>query len=82
MVVAHPDFANPFEEAAEISVSGRDRGRLALANGFDSHGEEVRRLRNRQGDVIGVRLGGGEYRGEARLVAEMEKRYGGGKDAR
>ena len=82
VVVAHPDLANPFEEAAEITVSGRDRGRLALANGFDSHGEEVRRLRNRQGDVIGVRLGGGEYRSEARLAAEMEKRYGGGKDAK
>jgi hypothetical protein len=77
VVVAHPDLANPFEEAAEISVSGRDRGRLVLANGFDSHGEEVRRLRNRRGDVVGVRLGGGEYRAEARLAAEMEKRYGG-----
>src|SRR5215472_6078932 len=45
VVVTHPDLANPFEEAAEISVSSRDRGRLVLANGFDSHGEGVQRLR-------------------------------------
>jgi CubicO group peptidase (beta-lactamase class C family) len=82
VLVAHPDLANPFEEAAEISVSGRDRGRLALANGFDSHGEQVHRLRNARGQVTAVRLGGGEYRSEARLIAEMEKRYGGGRKAK
>ena len=76
VLVAHPDLANPFEDAAEIAVTGRDRGRLALANGFDSHGEEVRRLRDAGGKVTAIRLGGAEYRREAKIAAEMEKRYG------
>ena len=76
VLVAHPELANPFEDAAEISVAGRDRGRLALANGFDSHGEAAHRLRNARGHVSAIRLGGGEYQREARLAADMEKRYG------
>jgi len=76
VLVAHPELANPFEDAAEISVAGRDHGRLALANGFDSHGEAVHRLRNARGDVTAIRLGGGEYQREAKLAADMEKRYG------
>ena len=76
VIVAHPDFANPFEDAAEIAVAGRDRGRFSLAGGFDSHGEEVRLLRDGKGAVSAVRLGGGEYRPEAKLAAEMRKRYG------
>src|SRR5215475_3210156 len=76
VLVAHPELANPFEEAAEIAVTGRDRGQIVLANGFDSHGEAVHRRRNARGQVIAVRLGGGEGWPEARLAAEMEKRYG------
>jgi D-alanyl-D-alanine carboxypeptidase len=76
VLVAHPDLANPFEDAAEIAVTGRNRGRLALTNGFDSHGEEVRRLRDAGGKVTAIRLGGAEYRREAKIAAEMEKRYG------
>jgi CubicO group peptidase (beta-lactamase class C family) len=75
VLVAHPELANPFEDAAEITVSGRDRGVLALANGFESHGEEVHRRRDAGGRVVAIRFGGGEYRPEAKLAAEMKKRY-------
>jgi CubicO group peptidase (beta-lactamase class C family) len=77
VLVAHPELANPFEDAAEITVEGRDRGRIALANGFDSHGEEVHRRRNARGKVVTIRLAGSEGWPEARLAAEMKKRYGG-----
>jgi CubicO group peptidase (beta-lactamase class C family) len=76
VLVAHPELANPFEDASEIAIAGRDRGRLAVANGFDSHGEAVQRLRNAHGKVTAIWLGGVEYRREAKIASEMEKRFG------
>ena len=50
VLVANPQFSNPFMDAAEIEVTGRDTGKLAWAAGYSSHGEPVRRVRQaRQG---------------------------------
>ena len=39
-------MGHPFLDTSEIEVTGRDSGRVALANGYGSHGEKVRRVRN------------------------------------
>jgi D-alanyl-D-alanine carboxypeptidase len=76
VLIANPALANPFEDAGEISLAGRDRGCVALSSGFGSEGEEVHLLRDGRGKPVKLRLGGGEGEREAKLAAEMEKRYG------
>ena len=68
---------NPFMDASELAISGRDRGRISLANGFAAHGEAVRRVRARGGKVSELWLGGTKLLPEARVVAEIAKRYAG-----
>jgi hypothetical protein len=75
VLVARPDFLNPFLDASEIEVQSGDRGRIALAGGYASHGEPARLMRSRRGAVTEVRLGGTLYRSEARTAREMVARY-------
>jgi hypothetical protein len=76
VLVANPHFGNPFLDAAEIVVSGRDAGRLDPANGYASHGESVRRERDAAGRVSAVWLGGTMLRSEAAVHADLEASYG------
>ena len=75
VLVAGPGLANPFMDASELAVSGRDRGRIALANGYASHGETVRRVRGRDGSVTEVWLGGTHFLPERGAAEELETRY-------
>jgi hypothetical protein len=75
VLVAGPALANPFTDASELSLSTRDRGRIALANGYGSHGESVRRVRDRAGDVTEVWLGGTLFAPERAIADELEARY-------
>jgi CubicO group peptidase (beta-lactamase class C family) len=75
ILAANPAFFNPFVDAGEIAVTGRDRGRIALAGGFASHGEEVRRGRNRHGKVTDVLFAGMTLSSEAKIAREIEARY-------
>jgi CubicO group peptidase (beta-lactamase class C family) len=38
VIAANPHFFNPFMDATEIEITGRDTGRIALAAGYASHG--------------------------------------------
>jgi hypothetical protein len=76
VMVAAPSLPNPFTDASEISVSGADRGRISLASGLARHGEDVVRIRARDGKVKEVRLGGVRLLPEAAVAAELEMRYG------
>ena len=76
VVVANPLAINPFMAATEIEITGRDTGRVSLASGYASHGEDVRRIRNKAGNVTDVWLGGADMKREKSLTAEMERRYG------
>ena len=78
VMVALPALANPFQDASELAISGRDRGRIALAGGFGSHGEAVRRSRGAGGNPTELWLGGTRFVPESRLVAEAARRYGRG----
>jgi CubicO group peptidase (beta-lactamase class C family) len=76
VMVATPSLPNPFTDASEISVSGKDSGRVSLATGLGRYGEDVFRIRGRDGKVEEVRLGGMRLLPEAAVAAELEQRYG------
>jgi hypothetical protein len=75
VIVANPYLINPFLDAEEIEVTGRDTGRFTSAAGYASHGESVRRSRNKAGKVTDIWLAGANARPEKVVTAEMERRY-------
>jgi CubicO group peptidase (beta-lactamase class C family) len=75
VIVAKPALMNPFLDAAEIEVTGRDQGRIVFAPGLASHGESVRRSRNKAGRVTDIWLAGANHKSENALAAELERRY-------
>jgi CubicO group peptidase (beta-lactamase class C family) len=74
--VTMPAFLNPFMDASELAIAGRDRGCVALAGGFASHGEQARLVRARGGRATEFWLGGNKLLPEAAVVREMKARYG------
>jgi CubicO group peptidase (beta-lactamase class C family) len=70
-----PGFINPVADAAEVEITGRDQGRFAVADGYSSYGEPVRRVRNRTGKVIEVWLAANKLLPEGQVAKEMEARY-------
>ena len=75
VIAANPHAFNPFMDATEIEITGRDTGRISLAAGYASHGEPVRRTRNDAGTVTDIWLAGGNLKREKTLAAEMDRRY-------
>ena len=74
VLVAAPDAGDPFQDATEIAVTGRDRARIAIANGYAHHGEAVRRRRDKRGAVAEILLAGTRLLPEADIVAELAAR--------
>jgi D-alanyl-D-alanine carboxypeptidase len=77
VVIGVPSLSNPFTDAGEISISSEDHGHFSLANGLARHGEDVRRIRGRDGKVDQVWFGGTRFLPEPEFAAELEQRYGG-----
>jgi CubicO group peptidase (beta-lactamase class C family) len=75
VLAANPQLLNPFMDAAEIEVTGRDSAWIAQAAGFHSYGQAVRRVRNRSGAVSDIWLAGSNLKRENALAAELERRY-------
>jgi CubicO group peptidase (beta-lactamase class C family) len=75
VMVANPHFNNPFMDAAEIEVTSRDTGTVASAAGYGSHGEPVRRSRNKRGKVSDIWLGGMNVKPEQVVAREIERKY-------
>ncbi len=76
VIAANPHIGNPFLDASELKITGKDKGRIALAGGYQSHGEGVRRKRENGGAVTELWLAGTKFQPEAQVAAEMEARYG------
>ncbi|KAA0076403.1 serine hydrolase domain-containing protein [Tardiphaga sp. P9-11] len=76
VLVGNPHGFNPFLDATEITITGRDTGRISLAAGYASHGEAVRRTRSKAGKVAEVWFAGGKGRPEKTVATEMERKYG------
>ncbi len=77
VAVADPRMFNPFTDASELEVTGRDQATIRLAGGFADHGEPARLVRGPGGRIREVRLGGTKLVSEARIAAELKRRYGG-----
>ena len=75
VIAASPHFNNPFMDAAEIEITGRDKGRIVAASGYGSHGETIRRSRGKSGAVTDIWLAGVNLKPEKAIVAEIERRY-------
>lgn len=76
VILASPTAPNPFQDASEFEIIGRDRGRIVLAGGFASHGEDVWRIRDVRGHVRETWVAGSKMSTEARVVKELTKRRG------
>jgi CubicO group peptidase (beta-lactamase class C family) len=75
VLVANPQFNNPFMDASEIEVTGRDSGKLAWAAGHSSYGEPVRRVRDARGKVSDVWIAGANIKPEKVVAREIARRY-------
>jgi hypothetical protein len=75
ILVADPQMWNPFQYASEIEATGKDKGRIALANGYAGHGEKVRRIRDKTGKVAQIWLGSSKLVSEKQVIAEMTAKY-------
>jgi hypothetical protein len=73
---AAPALANPFADASELSVGGRDVATITKASGFASYGEGARLVRNKRGKVTEVRVAATRLRSERVMAREMQTRYG------
>ncbi|QQO22722.1 beta-lactamase family protein [Bradyrhizobium diazoefficiens] len=75
VLVANPQFTNPFMDAAEIEVTGRDIGKLAWAAGYSSHGEPVRRIRDKRGRISDIWIAGANVKPASVVAREIARRY-------
>jgi len=75
VLVAAPALLNPFQDVSVLAIAGRDRGRIARAPGFATHGEPVRRERDGRGKVAAIWLGGGKLVPESKIAREITQRY-------
>ena len=84
VLVVGPGFINPIGDAGELEITARDQGRFAVADGYSSYGEPVRRVRNRAGKVAEVWLAASKMlpkgkirQGDAGAVWHLGRRRGG-----
>ncbi len=75
VLVANPQFSNPFMDAAEIEVTGRDTGKLDWAAGYSSHGEPVRRVRDKRGKISDIWIAGANVRPGKVVSREIARKY-------
>jgi CubicO group peptidase (beta-lactamase class C family) len=75
VLIANPWIGKPFADATEIEVTDPDEGRITLANGYGSHGERVRRVRDTDGTLTEIWLAATRFVPEAAAAAETESRY-------
>jgi CubicO group peptidase (beta-lactamase class C family) len=75
VLIANPQTWTPFLNAAEIEVTGRDKGRVSLDNGYGNQGEAVTRRRNKAGKVTEILYAGYRLLPEEALAREVSKRY-------
>lgn len=78
VVAAVPATLTPLADASEISVADRLLGRIAVANGYGSCGEAVRRMTDADGEIKSIWFGGIELAREADLAVELEQRHPAG----
>jgi hypothetical protein len=77
-VLASPPVLNPpLSEVSEITVTGLDAGLITRAPGFNQAGEAASRVRDAEGEIAEIWLGGVRLIGEFAFAEEAAGRYGG-----
>jgi D-alanyl-D-alanine carboxypeptidase len=74
VLVAWPGRLDPFAEASELEVLSASEARIALGDGFGSHGEPVKRNFGPDGAPTRLKLGGAELVPEVALLEEIGSR--------
>jgi hypothetical protein len=59
----------------ELRIDNPDKGRMALPNGYGSHAETVRRVRDSADEVVEFPLGGSKLLAEDNLALEVKSRH-------
>lgn len=77
VVLVNPIFMNPFLDASELSIVGRDRARITQAGGYASYGEAAELKRNVRGKVAEVWVAGWRMQTEARAAKALVAQYEG-----
>jgi CubicO group peptidase (beta-lactamase class C family) len=75
VILADPLLWNPFLNATEIEVTGRDKGRVSVDNGYGHMGEPVSLGRGKGGKVVEIDFAGYKSLPEEKIAAEMRARY-------
>ena len=75
VMVATPGMFNPFLDASEVTVATKDRAKITQAIGGGAHGQSVRRVRNKEGDVAELWFAGSKLLPEAEVAREIRERY-------
>jgi hypothetical protein len=73
--VASPNFGNPFADASDLDVIGRDKALVSNSSGFLYYAEMARRSRNAAGEIDEIWLGGDRFSSEAALAAETKQQF-------
>ncbi|MBL8696989.1 MAG: beta-lactamase family protein [Alphaproteobacteria bacterium] len=75
VLVATPALFNPFLDAAEIAITGANKGRIERASGFVAVGEPARLVRGAGGAPGALLLGGARLVKTAAMRRELRARY-------
>jgi hypothetical protein len=78
IMVATPGMFNPFLDASEVTVIDKDRAKITQAIGGGAHGQGVRRVRNKEGEVSEIWFAGTKLLQEAEVAREIRERYENG----
>ncbi len=76
VLVGRPGLGSPLVDATKIEVRGEDEGLVVDAGGYGNQGEKVRIVRDEQGKVAEVWLGGAKNVPEKVLAEQVKARYG------
>lgn len=77
-----PRFTKPMTDAGEIAVTGRNQGKITLADGYGSYGEPVRCVRSKSGKITEFWSPATRFLPADKVAREMKARYGSPKSTR
>jgi len=73
VMIANPHTMNPFLDASELEVTGRDTARIRPSPGFHYYGEPAHRRRDDVGRVTELWLGGDKLLPQAERAMEIQR---------
>jgi D-alanyl-D-alanine carboxypeptidase len=77
VIASAPALNPPLAEVSDITVTGLDSGKVVRASGFGSPGEPVTRVRDAEGEVCEIWIGGVKFISEIAFAEESATSYGG-----